>query len=1009
MGEIVNPYRHWNNALWNHFFPQRRIGYPTQQPTENPILYLDAQIIQKIGENNDLTCQHINGRDNWEQDFLSNTLLSQWKIDAFPGDWERLIRPGDRCKAAQWDGIVDFLKVRKFNLNGENIPAYFGMLCAIMYLACTQGAVHSRIKREAEKDIYLGAGYRGRVGELVDDLMQQLHKDVPSFDADRMLCGTQRHMSRIKFHTVLRPKEREDFIDFLEINNLEWYWEYETYDSYVNNRLIPALDRAGKRAFVNLVSNSDFIPYVKNILKSGLNFGKENSDLNTVQVMELRWKYELYFDSEGHSSFYISAFDNNLSIELCNGRFCRTDQQIAPEYIANFNEFKFIQDQEVDSYLLKNIASESWNDEIVFEKVGYGAYYQINEKDQKEGHSYIKLINSGKRNWGKRVEGWSPSNKDIGIESKGFLVYEKENYTRENNVRNGRSRSTSNTPYSLYGIGSWFRVQLEENQKIYWEPRLLGAQKQEIQYIRGFDGQVYFQLKRTSERSLIGRIYTDTDKNGLSEDVSVEFAWDGVQRTYYQDGWGQVSAERPNIMGSEPTRKQHIIGAAEMTEHSDILVRILYDLADVNGCVTERKMVAALDFVLGFFNIVPTKRNRKNIIYALRRLGYITAFYNASTRSFENQLQPAYLEASNYKISARNAFLVKGIYDSESLATLVGQPTAFVRFKRPYAPETILCNPEYVCLPDMILIETNTTQGWKVQPYPIAEPLIHLMNSMSGFEEYFDLKGQRDLLDDTPRTFDTPCMIKDKYGNEILCTSERAQYYTHRTCAGPNNDVRLIPKHLSRLYCQIKHQRPVCILDSDDRQGVNYAKITFASGIMGRPEILDIALCDLNLGLPEEKLLFIVNDDNEDVRTVRVGYSYSTGTMDQDHGILMTALRKLSGQDEIELSSSSAVLLSRNMRRYHMKRSRTKDYKSLLCLHRDNELLAYSENNRVFYTISEEGYREVLNENATVNQKLSDVILHPRELNLSDSYQTDIPDFTNMESMEVKIVNRIIN
>ena len=182
-----------------------------------------------------------------------------------------------------------------------------------MLLASLQGANHRQIKEKAKE--YLGENYASNPGILIDPLLQQLHTDHPCFNPDRMICGSQRHISRIKYHLVLKKSMREDFVDFIEVNNL--HWQYESYTFFVNNILIPALEKAGKNELTKIIIKEENIPYVKNILRGKLNFGKKLSQCgNDIQDKVAKWGYELYFDFDGSHSFSIICDYYNLPFNL---------------------------------------------------------------------------------------------------------------------------------------------------------------------------------------------------------------------------------------------------------------------------------------------------------------------------------------------------------------------------------------------------------------------------------------------------------------------------------------------------------------------------------------------------------------------------------------------------------------------------------------------------------------------------------------------------------------------
>ena len=227
MFDEINNYLEWNSALLWHFFPTG---------DENPIIFLNEDLLEMLGNYRGITKQ-----GTWEQDFLSKTLLQGTHLNNFVREW-RQFTGKDNCTARSWDRLVSFLLTQK--VKGK--PCFFAMLCAIMYIACKRGANHANMNNEAR--IYLGLNYRGDFGHLIESLFVKLNQFYPSFDPDRMVCGQQRYISRIKFHIVLPITQRDDFIDFVELNKIKW--EDEHYIDFANNILIPALANANKRCLI---------------------------------------------------------------------------------------------------------------------------------------------------------------------------------------------------------------------------------------------------------------------------------------------------------------------------------------------------------------------------------------------------------------------------------------------------------------------------------------------------------------------------------------------------------------------------------------------------------------------------------------------------------------------------------------------------------------------------------------------------------------------------------------
>ena len=408
-----------------------------------------------------------------------------------------------------------------------------------MLLASIAGAFHPGIKKEAQK--YLGEKYSKKPGELIDPLLQQLHRDKRSFNANRMLCGKLRHISRIQYHLVLRKEQREDFIDFLEINNL--MWGYETYDFFVNNILVPALDKAHKRELVSFVIKQENISYVKNILKSNLNYGKPVADSvcgNIIQDKVIRWKYVLEIDYSGELFFTILCDYNNTPFNIVmNGDSFVIDSSTAfSELIATGVLLKdrpsVVFSHGDERYVFSNVSEGLFSGCLYCEKIDAG--YDIQVVEPQVGKLYYlfkpdKVQIKPQQNW---------INIDY-ISCPGYTVYEVGEYKQVSGKEERRPRAEDN--YKFVQMGSWISVNLDKGYSVYWSSNVLNSALLPVTTLSiGQDGKTYFRIKPTSNYLSGDIIIRDSENNDVyTEQISHDFEWDGERASYHMNGWGEIT------------------------------------------------------------------------------------------------------------------------------------------------------------------------------------------------------------------------------------------------------------------------------------------------------------------------------------------------------------------------------------------------------------------------------------------------------------------------------------
>ena len=298
-----------------------------------------------------------------------------------------------------------------------------------------------------------------------------------------------------------------------------------------------------------------------------------------------------------------------------------------------------------------------------------------------------------------------------------------------------------------------------------------------------------------------------------------------------------------------------------------------------------------------------------------------------------------------------------------------------------------------------------------------------MMEDMGSFSDHYRIQDRGDI-DPTIQPRPVPFIIKDNYGEDVLYTMRGANYIKHKTFQNAMGSMELIPKHLMRAYCQNENDQPVCIFEmqraigrgTDQDQNIIFSTITFASG-MARPQILDIALCDLNLGLPTSEYLFIVNQDTVGIPSnysFLEGRSYSTDATPVGHRFLKQAIEKLSNRTIDHFSHSSAILvcvnrdqlIRRNMP-FSMKLiNNSNDFSFSLILNHGDQTIAFSYRRTVYaYNPNTQRYYEIIGD-CSINQKLSNIIVGIAQ-EYGQELQSPIPDFGDENAKQVRIVKSI--
>ena len=957
-------YSKWNKELFNHFFPSRQ---------EDPLLFVDDALLNDIGSNNFL--EEEKDEKSWTDFFLYYVLFNEEQISYLKED----LNINDGRVASTWNSIVTYLLSDEPLI--DNIPSYFAIICAIMYVAQKEGPDHSKMKSFAKKYLKIE---RLTFAERVDELFTQLNKDCPSFNHKRMVSdrtpSTRVNISRIKYHLVLKKEDRNDFIDFIEVNNLKW--EDGTYKDFADSYLLPSLAEARKYNIIDKVKKEENNPYFKNLLTlPNLQFGKPATTENKRQERTVYWRYELEFDFNTGNPVFIMTTGDALGGITFDGEKFKYDpnsseiadplgKNVLLKIIEDFNYSKGGND-----YSLKNIASKK---NIFFESASQDYFHQVAEIIR--GRHYLQFVPQKKR--GKNVcpEGWEPV---TDFSYQGFDVYETQ-YYQGKEVSFDIKKNKVADRFGYYRIGSYCRITLQDNEQLWWEPNVLGSPSEKIETFSGADGYTYFRLNTYKGTHCIsGSVSVKSSDQKyvlMNEPVFFEPQWDLVSQKYSINGWGNtVPYAQPtsNITAGEATSSVQLTNIG--TKHADILFNMLCELADKNGCVNEKDLKNALNFVLQFFGIIePNNNNRRKLIYALRRLGYIIGDKDSSTGKYINQLVAPFVEKTLYRaIGSRkssNLYLIKGVFSDQELKDFVHQNKInTLLFKRPYekrmgnlltpGPCAEIDSPEYKCLPDLVLFEGgNNVKKWNCIQSPYAYILLSNIGDMKQFASKF-LNGTGDVYSGQHGIL--PNMIEDAYNKEVICFKDQfEQIRTLKNYKDPNSQLFLpIPKHLARVYCENEKNYPICIINKGLSTDVSFLHK------MGIPPVLDMALCDLNLGLPDEHKVFVIDHQNTNlpIKISGEGGSIPYSDIKTYHNIDDTDwLKRLTSSNKSPRYSPHPSSYTKNWKMFL-------DKKRIIVTHNET-IYAYSEGGNVYIVDNETQKFVRIQDKRSVNELLSEML-----------------------------------
>jgi hypothetical protein len=210
-----------------------------------------------------------------------------------------------------------------------------------------------------------------------------------------------------------------------------------------------------------------------------------------------------------------------------------------------------------------------------------------------------------------------------------------------------------------------------------------------------------------------------------------------------------------------------------------------------------------------------------------------------------------------------------------------------------------------------------------------------------------------------------PEMIKDAYHKEVICFKNLSgQICTLKNYYDSNSQLFLpIPKHLARVYCENEKNVPVCIKNEGQLTDVSFLHK------MGIPRVLDMALCDLNLGLPDEHKVFVVDHQktNLPIKISAKGGSIPYSDIKTYHNIDSTAwLKRLTSSNKSPQYIPYPNSDISNWKMYLDKHRIIVTHKDVICAYSEfGNVYFFDNNTRTFGRVKDE---------RSVNELLSEML-----------------------------------
>lgn len=912
-------YRVWNKALLNYYFDEN--------DTQQIILCIDVNLIEEIGTNTREIREDLREGQTYLDHFLQYTCPKAGDRQGFPVSNKR---------------SLNVLINEMIEYSSATIH-FFGFTVMLVYLYATEGT-ETAIRR---KTLELSGDSFTRF-ECIVEMWDILGKRYKRFGSDR-LAGNQPYVGRLKFHTVLRKRFKDEFLSLLTENNLKWNEQEESFEQFINYKVGPLL--LGNRDLLGAVrphiNNPDTLFYFESLVRN-CDYS-HNTNLTHRYNRSLLFAYnhkknQLYLKIEGEDSAYLYADNKSLKTYLVEDIFYVDRPSVDYKRYDNLT----LDLPNGDKNVLYSTTKRSYH---LLKKVDDNIFEEVMEAE--EGYCYLFVTSS--RSDLDLIS--NQTTKDITDKVSAFgqgvqimLIrswHGRQNLEQQNEARiltssypklRGGIRSTTEPRAYIPSALPIIEFEDEEHAKnIEVKCKQYPVLSPNIEISQEISGK-YIHLILTGNSSATKTEWEicikehEQGKTLLSRNIQIHHLSPEIPAPIYGiDRYGieRHAKDLPAIPHSTRTNGQQLQTGNKESTNTSPLLDILIQLSN-NGVVSQEHLKKAISYTLKIKGSETNSYNRWKVIADLSDLGYIIGYKNNVTGRYENQLCQPKLHRTQIRINQRyntNAYILTGCY-TESLLDSLKQNIEDVRVT--IEQKSVSQEPQIdtsciqyraisECIPDVVLVQPAEIKAFSAKrciemiDHPYAFDMIqyaatindcinkYLLDNNDRREYNGPLKAPQILHGDNFKT-----LIWQKTPNEVYQTDHYIDTEDH-------NMRKEVPEEFMKNYIQLKKGKAVAILEPNAtdttnlRQDHNFKSITFTSH-MGVPKILRRSLCELNQGCPIKRKCFIVNAVESNITS---DYIYTECDTYSIKAKATDIVKILSGKEITEWNDTTQVFITR--------------------------------------------------------------------------------------------------
>lgn len=877
-------YRAWNAALYGYFF---------DNDDQQVLLYVDDDVLEEIGKSSPIITEDLNG-ETYSEHFLSATCIKQSDRALFPKtNHDRTDRP-----------LLYKLMERMSRMSNEDADICRCLPFAVMILYFFQKGDNEgkRTERAVKAHIMSYLGQKESFSfSVVEKMWAAIEKNGGENFASSQLAerSKQPYVGRLKFHLVLKKKDKDAFIKVLKNNFLVWDEQQETFSDFINFRVWPYLSSSLIDAIKAPIHDFAKRPYFESLVRSCHSYEDHDSlSLTTKRANRLVYVYSwqnngggiverLWFKIDEPGGRFLAPFqdafffideDNTDSIQesVSFKKYHITIEQDRKKLVFENEDSPFILFKEVRQGFFEQVHAPIIGENHLFICNDQKAFSLVSKQDYNDLSDYIHAFGATQK--ALFIRNWvydSTWEKQKQTNNYGQL---KQQYPRwvggllSPNKLKKRSYTFSALPFIEFETAeqaqdACIQWRIANSNESSWKTV---CHSKIISNRRYLNKDISFDDPTCSFLHLELRVLEDNSVTPLSDMfVSRKLSIDYTDK-YGYDKYGVCTYPYEPLPKSKIKNDiRHRQLCSPQPTNDCIILDILTQYSD-NGILSQEQLKNALRYVFKYYDINDDSDNRKEIIHALVELGYLNGYQDPKDGTYYNQINRPFLSRTQkaFILGGANVYILRGCYDSHIVRKLTdysrdsGIKIEYVALPK----DKPLC-----CLPDIIVVDISHLKNYTEISEVCGIPVIHspqaysIIDNLASFKECCTRFLEKNAICQPSTINKTLCPVitYERNGVYLNYVSNEGEVVKADMYRISEYSRKTIPLGFMYSFVQNMRGAPAIILEpnyarQDHLESSSFVAIGFTS-TMRINDYLIRALCELNLGLPKVEKAFIVN------------------------------------------------------------------------------------------------------------------------------------------------------